>query len=190
VHFADAFNRKSLGEAWATRTGAWSVADGGLKGALESSLLGMFVATVDLKGHTLPPRVEVRFECRTSAPLILSASLTNDRRDGVAVELRGTPDSDLLSRDGKPGQKAAVVRGHLNEFLAGNPAFALEPNKSYRARIVRDAGKVTVVVDDVVVVATDIGAEESPKNSALSFSARSGKAGTVLVLDKLEIRTP
>jgi hypothetical protein len=191
VLFADTFDRRSLGEAWTTRTGAWSVADGALKGVLESSLAGMRAdASVDLNGRTLPPRVEVRFECRTSAPLILSASLTNDRRDGVAVELRGTPDSDLLSRDGKPGQKAAVVRGHLNEFLAGNPAFALEPNKSYRARIVRDAGKVTVVVDDVVVVATDIGAEESPKNSALSFSARSGKAGTVLVLDKLEIRTP
>ncbi len=31
VYFADAFDRKSLGEAWTARTGAWSVADGGAK---------------------------------------------------------------------------------------------------------------------------------------------------------------
>src|SRR5262249_13175619 len=133
---------------------------------------------------------EVRFDCRTSAPLILSTALTNERRDGVAVELRGTAESDLLSVDGRPGQKAAVVRGHLNEFLAGNPAFALEPNKSYRVGIVRDAGRVTVVVDDRVVVTADVGAEESPENGALSFAARSGKAGAALVLDRLEISTP
>ena len=100
-------------------------------------------------------------------PAEFTVSLTNDHRDGVSVELRGTPDSDLLSRDGRPGQKAAVVRGHLNVFLEGNPAFALEPNKSYRVRIVRDAGKVTVVVDEVVVVAADIGPEESPGEQSL-----------------------
>jgi len=190
VSFADAFDRESLGEAWTTRTGAWSVADGALKGALESSLAGMFVATVDLKGRTLPPRVEVRFECRTSAPLNFTVSLTNDHKDGVSVELRGTTSSDLLSRDGRPGQKAAVVRGRLNVFLAGNPAFAMEPNKSYAVRIVRDAGKVTVVVDDAVVVAADLGADDSPGDGTLTWSARNGQAGTTLVLDKLEIRTP
>jgi hypothetical protein len=190
VHFADAFDRKSLGEAWTTRTGVWSVADGALKGVLESSLGGMFVAMVDLKGHTLPPRVEVRFECRTSAPLNFTVSLTNDHRDGVSVELRGTRGPDLLSTDGRPGQKAAVVRGRLNGFLAGNPAFALEPNKSYRVRIVRDAAKLTVVVDDAVVVAADLGPNDSPGDATLTWSARNGQAGTTLVLDNLEIRTP
>ncbi len=126
-----------------------------LKGVLASSPAGMFVAAVELKGRNLPSRVEVRFECRASAPLNFTVSLTNDHRDGVSVELRGTTSPDLLSRDGRPGQKAAVVRGRLNAFLAGNPAFAMEPNKSYRVRIVRDAGKVTVVVDEVVVVAAE-----------------------------------
>jgi erythromycin esterase len=191
VLFADAFDRESLGEAWAPRTGAWSVDGGKLKGVLESSLAGgRSDAWVALNGRTLPARVEVRFDCRTSAPLILITALTNERRDGVAVELRGTAESDLLSVDGRPGQKAAVVRGHLNEFLAGNPAFALEPNKSYRVAIVRDAGRVTVVVDNRVVVTADVGAGESPENGALSFVARSGKAGTALILDRLEILTP
>jgi len=190
VYFTDTFDRGSLGEAWTARTGAWSVADGALKGALESSPAGMFLATVDLKGRTLPSRVEVRFGCRTSAPLNFTASLTNDRRDGVSVELRGTASPDLLSRDGKPGQKAAVVRGRLNVFLAGNPAFAMEPNKSYRVRIVRDTGKVTVVVDEVVVVAADLGPDDSPGDGTLTWSARNGQAGTTLALDNLEIRTP
>ena len=123
-------------------------------------------------------------------PLNFTVSLTNEHRDGVSVELRGTPGSDLLSRDGRPGQKAAVVRGRLNVFLAGNPAFALVPNKSYRVRIVRDAAKVTVVVDEVVVVAADLGPDDSPGDATLTWSARNGQAGTTLVLDNLEIRTP
>jgi len=129
-------------------------------------------------------------DCRTSAPLNFTVSLTNDHRDGVSVELRGTTSPDLLSRDGRPGQKAAVVRGRLNVCLAGNPAFAMEPNKPYRVGIVRAAGKVTVVVDEVVVVAADLGPDDSPGDGILTWSARNGQAGTTLVLDNPEIRTP
>jgi len=190
VSFADTFDRKSLGDAWTPRTGAWSVADGALRGVVESSPAGMFLATIDLRGRTLPPRVEVRFECRSSAPLNLTVSLTNDRRDGVTLELRGTSSPDLLTRDGRPGQKAAVVRGSHNVFLAGNPAFALEPNKSYGVRMVRDSGKVTVIVDESVVVTADLAPDDSPGDATLTLSASSGQAGSTLVVDKLEIRTP
>ena len=200
VLFADAFDRESLGEAWATRTGIWSVADSALQGVLESnrSFFGRIGASIKLKDRPLPPRVEVRFACRVSAPMDLLASLTADQRadnivsllDGGVVELLGTRNADLFAPDGTPGQKAAVVRGHRGEFLAGNPSFALEPDQTYRVRIIRDGGKVMLVVEDAVVVAADLSPGDLPSNSGLSFSARYGKGGTRLILDDLEIRTP
>ena len=187
VLFADAFDRESLGEAWATRSGIWSVADSALQGVLESNrnFFGRIGASIKLKDRPLPPRVEVRFACRVSAPMDLLASLTADQRadnivsllDGGVVELLGTRNADLFAPDGTPGQKAAVVRGHRGEFLAGNPSFALERDQTYRVRIIRDGDKVMLVVEDAVVVAADLSPGDLPSNSVLSFSVDTARGG-------------
>jgi WD40 repeat protein len=186
--FADRFDGPVLGGHWQVSSGRWSVEAGAARGVLQDvpNVDGRFtfpMAQLQLNTATLPPTVEIRFDCWSPHEMLFGANLLN-WQTGISL----TP--YLCAGPLPPGWKGASVmwfRAGRGYPLIRPKKFTFQPDRRYRVRVLRQPERLTLFVDDVEFLSLP---DPDVRATQLWFQGAWSKAGDVVYLDNVAVRAP
>ena len=181
-----------LNRAASTRIGKLSTAIGRSKTArrgvfapeLENNQY--YAATLGAK-IPMPDRVDVTMEMWAPQEIGYEIKLNNDQtRQSLIALLIGKLGLDF--NRGERGYSIVTQLGAGNWQEASSRRGEFEVGRKYKIRAVRDAGRWRMFVDDQLMLESD--AAEDLSLPELRLQGSQGKAGDVVYLDNVEIRTP
>jgi WD40 repeat protein/serine/threonine protein kinase len=185
VVFTDDFNRADIGKRWSVATGAWSIENGALRGTIDRVPGDIDQAAIYASGLALSDHVEVRFECWSPGPMVVETKLVDEPHElGLLALLVGESRENL-----NDGEMGALLMTRNSGFrpIASENTFVFRPGTHYRVRVLREPTRLTLVVDDVVIVSAPIPALRVPE---LRLQASWARPGSVLYFDNVEVRAP
>jgi WD40 repeat protein len=187
VIYRDDFERPELGERWEVRSGRWTIERGVARGEfvkLPEFPFDINGAVLRLRGLRVPCPVELRFECWSPDEVNATGGLVNeDDTRGLHVGLFGSANPAV--------GKGAALFGQSGKLdfheLGRSPKAELRPNTHYRMRLLREPKRLTLFVNDALVL-------ESPAPeldlTRLGLDAAWGRLGAVVYFDNVEVRAP